>query len=401
MLRITLPCALLSLFVSFGTAFAQEALPATEVNPARDRIKQSIEFISSQPSYGADIAMDFKISATTGESNDTALTAHIDMSGSDLARFKVNVEEGAMELFLTPEARYIYLEAQNQYLDGLDFGDRQEALTLMPGREYRPAQILLSDFLHGDLTLLQQAKTIEFVEQADAKADTPDQIRIDADGLIIDFWIQKGEAPLPTKFSMDLSSMASQGNPAVASAVVNYNLTNWNLSPDFSEDHFTFKIPEGATELQRNQPQQTGAVEGRPAPALKLELLGSEGSLDLAEHRGKNIVILDFWASWCGPCRIGLPIVSEVSEQFKEKGVVFYAVNIGEGKVKAQAFIEQTGLTATVALDTKGTAQRDYGADSIPLTVIIDREGMIHEVHRGVSPTLKMDLTRTLTKLTQ
>ncbi len=340
-------------------------------------------------------------SSTTGESNETALTAHLDMAGADRARFKVDVEDGAMELFYTPEASFIYLDAQKQYVNGDDFGTRAKALTMMPGREYRPAQIMLSDFLHGDKTLLSQAESIAFVNAEGAPAEAPDQIKLAGGGLTFEFWIQKGETPLLEKFSVDLSSMAAQSNPTLASAVVTYALSNWNLNPTFSDGHFEFQIPEGASELKRSQQSQGVALEGKPAPAMNLELLGSDGKLDLADHRGKNVVILDFWASWCGPCRIGLPIVTEVAGQFKEKGVVLYAVNVGEGKVKAQAFVEQTGLSATVALDTTGDTQRDYGASSIPMTVIIDKDGIVHEVHRGVSPSLKMDLTRTLTQLTE
>lgn len=401
MRRILLSCTSLLFATILCSAPAQEAAPVAEDNAARDRLQQSINFAAALPAYSADITMDFKVSSTAGETNETELTAHIDMAGDDRARFKVNVDEGAMELFLAPDARYIYLDAQNQYVDGAAFGDRQKALTLMPGREYRPAQVLLSDFLHNDATLVQQAESIAFVPQEGAGADATDEIRVSGGGLVVDFWIQKGEQPLLQKFSMDLTGMVSQSNPNVASAVVNYSLSDWNLSPNFSEDHFAFKIPEGATELQRAQQKPTDPLEGKPAPALKLDLLGSEGTLDLAAHRGKDVVILDFWASWCGPCRMGLPIVTEVAEQFKDKGVVFYAVNVGEGKVKAQGFVEQTGLAATVALDTTGSAQRDYGASSIPLTVIIDKDGIVHEVHRGLSPSLKMDLTRTLTQLTQ
>jgi len=400
MKRIALPCALLLLAPLLATA--QEPAPDTAQDDAANRVRQCIEFLAALPAYSADIAMGFSARTTDGDTSESSLTAHLSMAGNDRARFRVNVEEGTMELFFMPDAKYIYLDATKQYVDGSAFGERNQALTLMPGREYRAAQVLLSDLLHGDTTLLENAREIRFVTGEDAGEDAPDQVQIAAEGLVVDFWIQKGDAPLLDRFSMDITGMLAQANSEVAAAVVNYSLTKWNLSPKFAADHFNFTMPEGATELQRAQQQpQAGSLEGKPAPAITLDLLESGGKLDLAEHKGKNVVILDFWASWCGPCRIGLPIVSEVTAQFAEKGVVFYAVNVGEDARTAQSFVEQTGLTAPVVMDPRGVAQRDYRADSIPMTVIIARDGTVHEVHRGVSPNLKAELTRTLTKLTE
>lgn len=402
MRRITHFCTLLVLLSLPVAGFAQETTLEAVDQAARERLQASIDFMSALPAFSADIAMDFKVSTAAGESNESALTGHLDMAGTDRARFRVNVDEGAMELFFSPDSRAVYLDAQNQYVDGSAFGERQQALSLMPGREYRPAQILLSDFLHGDATLLEKAEEIRAIAPDDAAAEAPTQIRVAGGGLVADFWIQKADPPLLQRFSMDVTGMIGDAASGVSSAVLRYSLSNWNLSPEFSADHFTFIVPEGATALQQPRAQQAAdALQGKPAPAIKLGLLGGDGQLDLAAHQGKHVVILDFWASWCGPCRVGLPIVQEVAAQFAEKGVVFYAVNVGEDASAAQAFVDATGLTAPVAMDPEGIAQRDYQADSIPRTVIIDKDGIIQEVHRGVSPNLKSELTRTLTRLTE
>ena len=66
-------------------------------------------------------------------------------------------------------------------------------------------------------------------------------------------------------------------------------------------------------------------------PMFTLDMVGG-GRLDLGKHRNKDVVILDFWASWCGPCRIGLPILNKVAQDYKDKNVVFYAINLKESR---------------------------------------------------------------------
>src|SRR5690606_12849756 len=154
-------------------------------------------------------------------------------------------------------------------------------------------------------------------------------IRARVADLDTDFWIEEGEKPLLRKLAVDLSDVVAQSPTGLTNLVITYDFSNWNVSPEFKEGHFDFAPPEGATELRAQRP--VDPMEGEVAPAFSpLPILGSEQKLDLAQHKDKHVVILDFWASWCTPCRVGLPIVTEVAQEFKDKGVVLYAVNTGE-----------------------------------------------------------------------
>lgn len=371
---------------------------AQESISARDRLLESASYIAELPAYSVDIAMSFEMAGAEGETNRTAITSHLSMAGGDRARFRVNIEEGAMELFYAPDSNYIYLETQNQYVEGAAFGDREKALTMMPGREYRTSQLLLSAYLHNSGGLLDGIETVAFAEREGE--DGVDEIRAENEDVVTRFWIRQGDAPLLEKLELDLSPMVSRSNPEITKATITYTFENWNTAPEFGGEHFAFVIPEGAAEFKPAS-RPADPLEGKAAPDLTLELLDGSGRLELSKHRGKNVVILDFWASWCGPCRIGLPIVTEVANAFQDRGVVLYAVNVAEDRQRAEAFVRDTGLTAPVALDANGVAQRLYGANSIPKTVIIDREGVVREVHAGVSPSLKSELTQALTELTQ
>lgn len=131
-------------------------------------------------------------------------------------------------------------------------------------------------------------------------------------------------------------------------------------------------------------------LQGKPAPAISVDSLGG-GKFDLAENRGK-VVIIDFWATWCGPCVRGLPIVNGVAKAHAEEGVVFYAMNVQEDAPTIKAFLKKQKLDMKVALDTNGAVSEAYGVQGIPQTVIIGKDGVISKIHVGFGPDMKEQL---------
>lgn len=126
-------------------------------------------------------------------------------------------------------------------------------------------------------------------------------------------------------------------------------------------------------------------LDGQPAPEFTLPTLEGE-QVSLADHSGKDVIVLDFWASWCPPCRKGLPILDEVARDFQDRPVAVYAVNIREGKALIRDFVGKNKLSLPVLLDDTGIVADDFQVSGIPQTVIIDRNGTIHSVHVGVPP---------------
>jgi thiol-disulfide isomerase/thioredoxin len=122
-------------------------------------------------------------------------------------------------------------------------------------------------------------------------------------------------------------------------------------------------------------------------------------AITLEQHRGQEIVLLDFWATWCGPCRRELPVLVEVAEQYRSRGVVLYAVNQGETPDEIRRFLDQAKLAVTVALDTADTGGSVYGVEGIPTLVVIDKQGIVQAVRVGFSPSLKAELTEQLDAL--
>jgi len=146
--------------------------------------------------------------------------------------------------------------------------------------------------------------------------------------------------------------------------------------------------------LVQNQGAVSGThpLEGKAAPAFTAPLIDG-GTLEMADQGGK-VVVLDFWASWCPPCREGLPKIDALAKEFTGQSVAFFAVSLDQNPEDAKAFAEKHDLAIPVALDTSGRAAGEYGVESIPQTVIVGKDGTVREVHVGAGAGLKATLRR-------
>ena len=121
-------------------------------------------------------------------------------------------------------------------------------------------------------------------------------------------------------------------------------------------------------------------------PAQDFTLPSSSGeNVRLAEQRGQ-VVMLNFWASWCGPCRQEMPLLDEMSKRYSSAGFVLYGVNVEEDNTDAKKLIQQLGVTFPILYDAESKASSLYNVDAMPTTVLIDKKGEIRFVNRGYKP---------------
>lgn len=134
---------------------------------------------------------------------------------------------------------------------------------------------------------------------------------------------------------------------------------------------------------RKNPPE--GAGVGLTAPGFELKDLKGQ-NVSLEQHRGK-IVLLDFWAVWCGPCRMSMPLMEKLQKEYKED-VVLLAINLEEPEDLVREYVEKAKVGSTVLLDSEGQVARAYQIVQIPMHVLIDREGIIRHLQVGWYPAI-------------
>ncbi len=121
---------------------------------------------------------------------------------------------------------------------------------------------------------------------------------------------------------------------------------------------------------------------GKEAPDFEIELIDGE-TVTLSGYRGE-VVLLNFWGTWCPPCRAEMPSLQRSWEEYKDQGVTFLGVAIYDEKADVEKFAEAYGITYPLGVDILGDLTVDYKVTSFPTTFLIDREG--NEVRRIVNP---------------
>lgn len=118
-----------------------------------------------------------------------------------------------------------------------------------------------------------------------------------------------------------------------------------------------------------------------PAPDFTLESRQGE-NLRLQDFRGE-VVMLNFWASWCGPCRQEMPLMDDLYAQYKDLGFTILAVNVDENRDEAHRFLDKVPVSYPILYDPQSDVSEQYEVQAMPTTVMIDRDGNARFLHHG------------------
>jgi peroxiredoxin len=128
------------------------------------------------------------------------------------------------------------------------------------------------------------------------------------------------------------------------------------------------------------------AAAGGNGPAPPFTLTSRAGStVSLSQYKGQ-VVMLNFWASWCGPCRQEMPLLENIYKKYNKMGFTMIGVNVEPDSKAADAWLKQTPVSFPVIYDKDSAVSKAYDVSGMPSTVIIDRKGNIRVLHRGYKP---------------
>ena len=392
-------CALLAAFAATGVAGAD-----TIDGEAVGIVRNAADYLADRASFSFEADLEYELTFGSETERDSEhfnlafrrpqqLSLHRKAEDSEI-RFVADTRE--LVVYMPEFGQYIVEEAPDSVSDIVE-SSSYGPFTLVMGLI---AEFVRQEPLHNVLDGLASAT---YVGREEVDGTECDHVQIAGPDGGWDLWIETGARPLVRRIVPDASSLEAELKTKgidEADLSVDARLGSW-IVDDVPDSEITFEAAEGLLKVARFQPPSPPMrLLGKPAPQFSLELLDG-GTFDLADTKGKEIVILDFWATWCGPCRQVMPVIEKVAEQFREEGVRLYAVNLREDSKNVRRYLESQELDLTVLLDTQGSVAAQYKADAIPQTVIIGRDGIVQVVHVGSYFDLEAEITSELTALTQ
>lgn len=139
-----------------------------------------------------------------------------------------------------------------------------------------------------------------------------------------------------------------------------------------------------------------GELSG-PAPDVTLKSTTGQ-NVRLADYKGK-VIMINFWASWCGPCRQEMPLLEKMHKDYKDAGFVLLGVNVDAEAADRDKFLTETPVTFPILDDSQNTATEIFGVEAMPSTYFVDKNGNLAHLHKGYKPGEEADYIAVVKKL--
>jgi peroxiredoxin/outer membrane lipoprotein-sorting protein len=366
-------------------AGAVRAEPAPDARAALQKVSDRYRALSS---YDFEGVMNIHVSGGMDQRLDVPLVAAADRAG----RLRLDVRHPQMGGLVVSDGKQIttYVYSLNQYAQrpaeaAVDSGGMPRPPQNSPiARYFDLQQTLRSAAITGEQRLAVGGTPMDcWVVQCDMTP--PQALAADSSARAsATFWVDKARSLVLRDSTNVRLHNATTGADIVMDQVTSFAVVR--VDESLPDSLFAFDPPAQATLVQTFGPPPPGETPselvGKPAPPFTLK--GVKGStVSLTSYKGK-VVMLDFWATWCRPCRIELPHVEKVYQDLKAKGLVVFAVNFAEDAATVRGFLAQNPLTLPVLLDEKGEVGQRYQATAIPTLVVIGKDGKVSSYFQGV-----------------
>ena len=364
-------------------------------------IRQSVDVLSEHRSYRRESITTTEIKgslAQDGRMSRTEVPVSIALRRPDRMRIQSGPEGARMTTVSDGSHSWMVLEPNRQYIER-SAGASPAALLQDAGLMKQLPDFgtaVQSSAVKGEETLVVAGRSFPCWIVATRYG----AIEVPVQGMTLreateTLWIAKSEHVALKNVVQAKVSLANGGGQA--EIVQTTRTLELELDADLPDSLFTFTPPQDATQIAdwslpgMSRPD----VIGKPAPPLQADAIGG-GKVSLAALRGR-VVVLDFWATWCGPCRLQLPILEKLHKELDASGLTVIGVSVGEELATVTAFLKTAGLTfPNTALDEENPFVRRFGVSSFPTTILIHRDGMVasYEVGQQTEEALRAQIVR-------
>lgn len=391
---------LLSALMASFSAVAQES-PAT----ADSVLEKLCGYFQSQPAFS--LVETISLDVTGPVTSHDEVTTAIDMQRPNLMKTSQSLKAFQVQSVNNSDGMFLHLVEPRQVKVEPAKPTLAAALDAIAGSPMGSDVRFLVYLLDDDplAAIKSRMASIEYVGQETIEGVSCHHLRLDEEELRWDIWVQDGDTPLLKRIVPDLTKYMDARRQQVGAdtqASMKIDIA-WNHPADFSGDHFKFETPANALRVREFQPFRPNMPQfdllANPAPPLKANTLGGE-SVALEPQDGE-VWIVDFWAIWCQPCHMLMPVVQKVAEDYKSKGVRLYSVNVGDNPQQVSSFLEKKDFDTAHALSDPGQQLASaYRLESFPMVVLIGQDGTVQTIRSGFGPGYEQQLRKDLDVLT-
>jgi TonB family protein len=355
--------------IGLAAALASGTILAQPLPDAKFLLAHSGDELKKHTTYQMEVETTGSVNGVSQPSTVTSMFG----SGQD----RMRMESEGVTIVADGHYTWTYMPSTGQYTKSAAIGNALETM--------------LGSSMYAFVEKLRSAFAFKTVRQE----------KIEIDGQVIDCWVIEMKAenlPLPratedlgisasefsgyywidkntglTRQAVSVGKVRLPNSPASQSVETKTVYRSLKFDEPLPDSLFQFALPAGAKEVANIMNARN--LEGKAAPAFEVESL--EGKpYRLSELKGK-VILLDFWASWCAPCRQEMPSISKLDREWKGKDLLVIGVDVGEDRQTVEKFLKTAGISFPVALTSGTDIAYDYHVTSYPTYVVIGRDGVV------------------------
>ncbi|HET6569069.1 MAG TPA: redoxin domain-containing protein [Rhodothermales bacterium] len=365
-------------FVLVGLALA--TLPAS-AQDAQDILRRTAEVYQGMQEYRFDANVSIEMEGTVQQAMDVGMV--IAARKPDHVRIEMNGPKVSLIIVTNGDSTWTYMPHLKQYMaapGGLNPGELGASVPDFLAEYSKIADgVQSAEILREESVQIEGQSYPSYVVRVQYE---PGSGIAQADSTAKTVWIDEKQHLILRDETRAYLTNTPFGGPVHLNET--RTIHSFTVGEPLSASLFAFNPPADVSRVEPQEAQQEATLEGKPAYDFELERLDG-GTMSLASLRGK-VVLVNFWATWCGPCRVEMPMLQKLYEEYRDEGFEVVAVSVGEPRTDVAPFVKTNGFTFPVLLDQDTAIANAYMAGAIPMSVIIDRDGVVRHLFSGAAP---------------